>query len=112
VLAYPSPDSDSPTNPSPGSGLPTYPSPGEELPSYNPYPEPGEGVNNFLEWARVEELILGGKVARVYHTQTMNITLELKDGSMAVTIEPVLDEVIKVIERCGQACSDIELIEQ
>ena len=113
-VGYPSPGQNMPTNPSPGSSLPNYPSPAQELPlpSYNPYPGPSEGVTNFLEWAKVEELILGGKVAKVYQAQTMNITLVLKDGTVALTIEPAQDEVVKVIEKCGQACSDIEQIKQ
>ncbi len=121
-LAYPSPGSDMPTSQSPAQELPTYPSPAQELPAYPssagelpsniPYPGPSESVNNFIDWGKAEELILGGKVAKVYHAQTMNVTLVLKDGTEAVTIEPVLDEVFKVIERCGQACSDIEIIKQ
>jgi hypothetical protein len=42
----------------------------------------------------------------------MHITLVLKDGNVAVTVEPVLDEVFRVIERCGQTCDDIEQIKE
>lgn len=98
--------------PSPGADSSIYPPPGQDIPVYNPYPGPSEGVNNYLDWAAVEGLILGGKVSKVYHAQSMHITLVLKDGNVAVTIEPTLDEVFKVIERCGQACSDIEQIKE
>ena len=124
LQANPSPGADSSGYPAPGQGqppgqgVPAYPSPGadssiypapaQDIPVYNPYPGPSEGVVNYLEWAKVEELILGGKVSKVYHAQSMHVTLVLKDGSVAIAIEPALDEVFKVIERCGQACSDIE----
>lgn len=98
--------------PSPGADSSTYPAPGQVDSSFNPYPGPSQGVNNYLDWATVEELIMGGKVAKVYHAQSMHITLVLKDGSVGVSIEPVLDEVFKIIERCGQACSDIEQIKE
>jgi len=128
LQSNPSPTADTSTYPAPGQGQPptqdvqaypspgtessTYPAPGQALPGYNPYPGPSEGVNNYLDWATVEELILGGKVSKVYHAQSMHITLVLKDSSVGVTIEPALDEVFKLIERCGQACSDIEQIKE
>lgn len=121
-LANPSPASNTPTSPSPAQelstypppvqALPAYPSSAQELPSNNPYPGPSQSVGNYLDWSKAEELIMGGKVAKVYHAQTMRITLVLKDGSVAETIEPALDEVFKVIERCGQVCSDIEQIKE
>jgi hypothetical protein len=101
-----------PAYPQPGTDSSAYPAPGQDISAYNPYPGPSEGVNNYLDWAKVEELILGGKVSKVYHAQSMHITLVLKDGSVAVTIEPALDEIFKLIERCGQACSDIEQIKE
>jgi hypothetical protein len=57
-------------------------------------------------------MILDGQVAKIYHAPTGHITLELKDGTLALALEPTPDDVFKVIERCGQACSDIEQVNE
>ncbi len=104
--SYPAPDQSN----APGS----YPAPapsGNE-PVYSPYPGPSEGVTNFMDWSQAEQTILDGKVAKAYEAPTQHITLVLKDGSVALTMEPTLDEVQRVIERCGEACKDIEKISQ
>jgi ABC-type glycerol-3-phosphate transport system substrate-binding protein len=92
----------------------TYPAPAvipfNPLP--NAYPGPVEDVNTFIDWTRFEELLMSGQVAKVYHNATLHITLELKDGSMALALEPSLNEFLAVIERCGDPCKDIETIEE
>jgi len=99
----------------------TYPAPAPldqptlEIPVVNltnPYPGPSDDVNYIIDWTKVEELILGGQVAKIYHNETMRITLVLKDGSLALAMEPSLNDVFAVIERCGGPCKDIEKIEE
>ena len=117
--SYPLPEQ--PTPPGESSTQPEQPTPPGEsypqpeqpiLPVYSPYPGPSEGVTNFIDWSQAEETILSGKVAKVYQAPTQHITLVLKDGSVALTTEPLLDEVTQVIERCGDPCKDIEKISQ
>ena len=112
AAASPSPTTPVEAYPPPAQGVPQYPSPEQPAPAYNPYPGPSEGASNFIDWVQADALIQNGDVAKVYHAQTMHVTLVLKDGSVALTIEPALDEVIKSIERCGEACKDIEIIDQ
>jgi hypothetical protein len=78
----------------------------------NPYPGPSDDVNYIIDWTKVEEFLLSGQVAKIYHNATMRITLELKDGSLALALEPSLNEFLAVIERCGDPCKDIETIEE
>lgn len=92
----------------------TYPAPDQStnVLIYNPYPGPSEGVTNFIDWPQAEQTILSGQVAKVYYASTQHVTLVLKDGSVALTMEPTFDEVLRVIERCGDACKGIEKITQ
>ena len=94
ILAYPSPDE-------------AYPPPVIVQPVYNPYPGPSDGVSNFLDWSQAEALILKGDVSEVYQTHTLNVTLVLIDGKIFLTVEPEIDEVFKVVERCGDLCKSV-----
>ena len=110
--ATPSPTTPVEAYPPPAQAVPEYPAPAQALPAYNPYPGPSEGAINFLDWAQADALIQTGDVAQVYQAQTLHVTLVLKDGSVAVTMEPAMDEVKKSVERCGEACKDTEIINQ
>lgn len=108
---YVPPAQNQPNNPSALDELP-YPSPAQGSSVYNPYPGPSENVNNYLDWAAAEGLIMGGKVSKIYYDASLHVTLVLKDGNVGLTIEPAQDEVSKVIEQCGEPCADIEQIKE
>jgi hypothetical protein len=63
-----------------------------------------------LPWAEAEEMVLKGDVKRVVQTHNREVTLYLVDGRVARTVEPEIDDIFKVIERCGETCSQIEQI--
>jgi hypothetical protein len=67
------------------------------------YPEPSEEVS----WEQARSLILEGQVAEVTQFHSMKVILKLKDGRVVSTFEPAIDEVLAVIEECGEMCSDI-----
>lgn len=62
-----------------------------------------------IKWSDAEAAIMAGKVREVVQLHSLKVTLTLKDGQTLVTIEPIIDEVFRVIERCGKKCSDIVL---
>jgi hypothetical protein len=101
------PTSASPTNPV--NLQEVYPPP-QPVEAYNPYPGPSAGVTNIIDWSKAEELILGGQVSKAYHATTQHVTLVLKDGSVALTLEPVPDDLSRAIEKCGEPCKDLEQI--
>ena len=84
-----------------------YPPPASVLPVYNPYPGPSEGVSNYVDWSQAEALILKGEVTEVYQTHTLHVTLVLIDGKIILVVEPELDEIFNVVERCGDLCKDV-----
>ncbi len=90
----------------------TYPQP-ESVPTAvssdipNAYPGPGQG-GEFTDWSRAEQAILNGEVAELYRDNSMHVTLVLKNGGVWLALEPALDEVVRVVERCGEPCKDIQ----
>jgi hypothetical protein len=69
-----------------------------------PYPAPGQAET--IDWAQAEEIILSGNVIQIQQaTASLKVTLVLNDGRTLETTEPALDEVIRVIERCGSKCN-------
>lgn len=84
-----------------------YPPPELVLPVYNPYPGPSEGETNYIDWSQAEVLILDGEVSEVYQAHTLHVTLVLTDGNIALSVEPKMDQVFDVVERCGDLCKDV-----
>ena len=80
----------------------------ETLPTWDPsspYPAPSEAEK--VDWSKAEETILSGDVLHITQTKALEIYLLLKDGRMLVSTEPVLDEVMRVKEACGDKCSHV-----
>lgn len=95
----------------PGPGD-VYPAPVVVEPVYNPYPGPSEGVTNYVEWAQAESALMAGQVTSIYQAASLHVTLVLKDGSILLAKEPAMDEVMKVIETCGDPCKAIEKVNE
>jgi hypothetical protein len=62
-----------------------------------------------IPWTEAEALILEGEVQQVVQLHSLEVTLVLRNGMGVKTTEPTIDEVFRVIERCGDACSDMVL---
>jgi len=74
---------------------------------YNPYPGPSEGVTNYVDWSVAEEAIINGEIVEAYQAHTLHVTLVKKDGALILSIEPEIDEVFRVLDRCGDPCKDV-----
>jgi hypothetical protein len=105
------PATESPAYPAPE--LEGYPVPAQvDEPFDNPYPGPSEGVTIYSEWSVAETAILNGQVEQIFQASTFHVTLVLKDGSVILAKEPALDEVLRLIERCGDPCQGLEVTDQ
>jgi uncharacterized lipoprotein len=104
--------------PAPAEALPasaeTYPAPAQAYPQpqiYDPYPDSEtstlEAVE--IEWGQAEKIIMNGAVSQVTQTHDGKVILRLKDGSVFTAEQPQLDEVLRVIEKCGDLCKDIKI---
>ncbi len=108
----------------PPSEIPAYPYPvptfpGETYPSSDAYPNPIPAMPSILYpdakdgdevyWEQAVSMILNGEVTQVMQTHDLKAYLTLKDGRTLVTTQPGIDEVIKVIEKCGDKCKNIRI---
>lgn len=85
-----------------------YPAPQTQAPSgQSGYPEPGINQAAMVTWEEAQNLILEGGVSQVTQLHDLTVILDLKDGTTVKTTEPAIDEVFKVIDQCGDPCSDI-----
>lgn len=98
----------------PAGEAPSYPAPESVSPSSqvqsqvvgNLYPGPSQGNASYVDWKAAESAILAGEVAEIYQDNVLHVTLLLKSGDTMLTIQPAMDEVTKVLERCGDLCKD------
>ena len=102
---YPPPSSV--VEPSDPSGA--YPPPGQVaiepapgVSAYNPYPGPVDASQ--IEWEKAIEMIKSGQVERIVQNGIAKLAIFLKDGTVVVTTEPVMDAVLQVIQDCGDPC--------
>lgn len=101
---YPQPDLGEPAQ-----DVGVYPPPTEvmtptEIPAVM-YPGVADGEQ--IYWSMATAMILNNEVAKVVQTGDRKVTITLKDGRSMVAVEPVIDEVIRVIEVCGELCAAI-----
>jgi hypothetical protein len=83
-----------------------YPNPSVAYPNPDvPYPGPG-GIGT-VDWQSAVELLTAGQVTQVIQAHDLTVTLTLTDGQMIMTTEPSIDEVLRVIEQCGDPCRNI-----
>jgi inhibitor of cysteine peptidase len=60
-----------------------------------------------ISWEEAQALFLSGEVVQVVQLHSLQVTLTLKDGRQVVTLEPSIDEVLRLIEACGEPCADL-----
>lgn len=60
-----------------------------------------------ISWQTAQEMILGGQVTAVSQSHSLKVSLTLKDGRVLRTVEPQIDEVIRLVNQCGAACRAI-----
>ncbi len=73
--------------------------------SNSPYPGP-EGAEK-VDWAKAQEIIKSGIVMQVVQNHELQVIIITKDNKSYVTTEPALDDVMKVIQACGDKCISI-----
>jgi hypothetical protein len=100
---YPPPP---PTPVSSGEGVYPYPPSGAPIP-YNPYPAHEGAGGNQVSWEEAQAIILEGQVEQIFQFHDLTVIMTLKDGTQIETIEPAIDEVLRIIDRCGDKCADI-----
>jgi hypothetical protein len=70
----------------------------------------GEKENEVMNWDQAVSLILLGKVKQVVQFHDLTVILVLDDETMIETAQPEIDEVIRVIDLCGEKCAEITIL--
>jgi hypothetical protein len=86
----------------PGEAAPLAPAKVNEL-----YPGIQDGAE--VTWAQAVAMIENGEVVQVMQTHDLKVYLTFWDGRTLVTVEPEIDEIIRVIEACGETCKEIKI---
>lgn len=90
-----------------------YPGPGpaiEYITTIDPYPAPAQGEK--IEWSAVEALVAAGGVADVFQSHTLQVIINMKDGTGYVVIEPAKDEIFKLLDQCGEKCFEVKRVSE
>lgn len=73
----------------------------EKLASLTPTPKP---ITRNITWAEATELIESCEVVIINQAHSLDVSLELRDNSVAYTKEPEIDLVIKLAEQYSDKC--------
>lgn len=74
------------------------------------YPDPQSGDE--VSWQAAVAMINNGEVTQVVQTQDLKLTLSLRDGRSLFATQAAFDDIKAVIEKCGDPCKDIKLVNQ
>ena len=60
-----------------------------------------------VTWDQAIEILNQGDVEQVIQLHSLDVGLLLKDGCTYNTVEPIIDDIFKEVEKCGEPCADI-----
>lgn len=108
---YPGPAQGAPPVQAPSSGQ-EYPYPGQDVMpqvtlTYPPVMYPDAKDGDEIYWGMVMAMIQNGEVAKVVQTHERKLFVTLKDGRSFISWEPNIDDVLNIIQDCGEPCKDI-----
>ena len=69
----------------------------------------GTPQDRTVSWREAIEILDSGEVVGAYQLHSLEVTLELKDGSLITAIEPTIDDIYREVEECGAPCRGILL---
>lgn len=74
----------------------------------SPYPIEGAEAEE-VAWEDAKAMLLDGEVEAVFLFHNLTASMTLKDGRRVKTVQPAADEVLHVIQECGEKCADIRV---
>jgi hypothetical protein len=70
-------------------------------------PELKDGAE--VQWSQAEKIVFSGQVVSIGQTHDLNVTITLEDGRTFKTVEPEIDDILKLVQACGDLCKDIKV---
>jgi hypothetical protein len=62
-----------------------------------------------VSWEEAIEILNSGDVVTVVQLHSLEVTLELSNGSRITTTEPHIDDIFDEVQKCGSPCQGIVL---
>jgi hypothetical protein len=62
-----------------------------------------------VEWELWVKILNQGDVVQVTQLHSLEVTLHLSDGCEITTVEPLIDDIFKEVEQCGEPCEGMTL---
>lgn len=69
-----------------------------------PTPYPSE-----VAWEQVADLLATGEVEMVMQTHALAVSFRMSDGSQIGTTEPAIDDILRLVDECGEPCEGLVL---
>lgn len=63
--------------------------------------------NQFISWPKAQNYIKDCDVSMVMQSHSLNVDITLENGTRYRTVEPVIDEVFKLVETASKTCGNI-----
>jgi len=60
-----------------------------------------------VSWEEAIEIVNSGDVTAVAQLHSLEVTLNLRDGSTITTTEPNIDDIFHELDKCGTPCQGI-----
>jgi len=71
------------------------------------FPSPSD--HGRMVWSAAIQVLYTGQVTHIFQSHHLDVTLQLKNGTVLVTKEPVIDAIFQEVSRCGEPCRNIEI---
>ncbi len=71
---------------------------------------PGMADGEAIQWTQIEAMAFNSEIARIVLSDTLAITVTLKDGRSFTSELPGTGFETALIQACAEACKDIELV--
>jgi hypothetical protein len=108
AASYPEPSQQGTT---PTGEVKAYPGPSnqdtEAAPSSAGVLYPGPASGDTVSWTQAQAMILNGEVKKITQSDSLQFTMDLKDGRSLISSENNEGDLAAIVERCGEPCKDI-----
>jgi len=58
-------------------------------------------------WSVAIQVLYTGHVTHIFQSHHLDVTLQLKNGTVLTTKEPTIDAIFDEVARCGEPCRNI-----
>ena len=62
-----------------------------------------------IVWSVAIQVLYSGQVTHTFQSHHLDVTLQLKNGTVLTTKEPTIDAIFQEVTSCGEPCRSIEM---